>query len=360
MLCRITAILLPALLSLLASTTARAQNQTLEITRIADGVYAAIYSEYRMDPIEGNSLIVVGADSVLVLDSGRTAEAARRMIAEIRKLTDKPVRFVVNSHWHDDHIFGNQAYIEAFPGVQIIAHRQTRDDMRDRVVPSLKDYGVAYWTKMADDVEARLAKGTDAKGTPLTDNQKTRLKEQSRTLRAFLPKIPGLRVVLPTMTIADGLTIHDGNREIQILHPGLGNTRGDVVVYLPTEKILATGDLLVHPVPFAYESSWPDWVDSLKKLRALDADVIVPGHGPVFHDKVYLDVVIDMFDSLVRQVSEAIKRGLTLEDAKKTIDLETFRARLAGDDAVRKGMFADSILRSAVDDAYKALASKSK
>jgi len=64
-----------------------------------------------------------------------------------------------------------------------------------------------------------------------------------------------------------------------------------------------------------------------------------------------------MFDSLVRQASEAIKRGLSIEDTKKTLDLETFRARLAGDDAVRKGMFADSILRSAVEDAYKALAS---
>jgi len=348
------------LLAAVPPATTEAQNQTVEITKLADGVYAAIYSEVRMDPVEGNSLIVVGTDGVLVLDTGRTPDAARVIISEIRKLTDKPVRFVVNSHWHDDHIFGNQAYAEAFPGVQIIAHRQTRDDMRDKVIPSLKEDGVEYWTKMAADVDARLAKGANAQGAPLTDEQKSRLQEQSKTLRAFLPKIPALRVVLPSLTINDGLSVHDGSREIRIAHLGPGNTQGDVVVYLPKERILATGDLLVHPVPFAYGSSWPEWADTLKKLRAFEADVIVPGHGPAMRDKVYLDGVIEMFESLLQQVRAAIKSGLSLDDTKKAVDLEQFRVRFAGEDPVRKGIFADSILRSALEDAYKALKPASK
>ncbi|HVH55528.1 MAG TPA: MBL fold metallo-hydrolase [Vicinamibacterales bacterium] len=351
-------ILLAALSSLPMSAVA--QNQTLEITKLADGVYAAIYSEVRMDPVEGNSLIVVGDEGVLVLDTGRTPDAARTMISEIRKLTSKPVRYVVNSHWHDDHIFGNQAYAEAFPGVQIVAHRQTRDDMRDKVVPSLKEYGVEYWTKMADDVDARLAKGTTTQGAQLTEQQKSRLQEQSRTLRAFLPKIPSLRVVLPSLTIRDGLTVHDGSREIRILHLGIGNTQGDVIVYLPKERILATGDLLVHPVPFAYGSSWPDWIDTLKKLRALDADVILPGHGPLMRDTAYLDSVIELFESLTQQVRAAIKRGLTLDETKQAVDLEKLRIRFTGDDPVRKGMFADSLMRSALEDVYKALTPTSK
>jgi glyoxylase-like metal-dependent hydrolase (beta-lactamase superfamily II) len=106
----LTSVIIPLLLQ----PRAAGQNQKLDIIKIAEGVYAAVYSEYRMDPIEGNSLIVVGADGVLVLDSGRTPDSARAMIAEIRKLTDRPVRHVVNSHWHDDHIFGNQAYERPF------------------------------------------------------------------------------------------------------------------------------------------------------------------------------------------------------------------------------------------------------
>ena len=347
-------LLIVAVALVIGQAATLAQNQKLEIVKLADGVYAGIYSEIRMDPVEGNSLIVVGADGVLVLDSGRTPDSARTMMSEIRKLTDKPIRVVVNSHWHDDHIFGNQAYQDAFPDVRIIAHRNTREDMQQQVVPSLTKYGLEYWQKMAANFESQLARGARPDGTPLTDQQRARLKEQIGTLNAFIPKIPSLRVVLPTVTIDGAMTVYQQDREIQIFHPGLGNTRGDLAVYLPNEKILATGDLLVHPVPFAYGSFIPEWIVSLKKLRGLDVKTIVPGHGPVMHGPEYLDDVIRLLESLNAQVTDAVKRGLSLEDTKKAVNLDAFRQRLVGDDPVRKGVFADSILREAVERAYKA------
>ena len=347
-------LLLPAIAVVVAQATAFAQNQKLEIVKLAENVYAGVYSEIRMDPVEGNSLIVVGGDGVLVLDSGRTPDSARAMMAEIRKLTDKPVRFLVNSHWHDDHIFGNQAYQEAFPDVRIIAHRNTREDMQQQVVPSLTKYGVEYWQKMAAGLEGRLAKGVRSDGTPLTDQQRTQLKEQLRTLNAFIPKLPSLRVVLPAVTIDGTMSVYQQEREIQLMHPGLGNTRGDLAVYLPKERILATGDLLVHPVPFAYGSFISEWIESLKKLRRLDVKTIVPGHGPLMHGPEYLDEVIKLLETLVGQVNDAVKRGLTLEETRKAVNLDAFRQGLAGDDPVRGGVFADSIMREAVERAYKA------
>jgi glyoxylase-like metal-dependent hydrolase (beta-lactamase superfamily II) len=333
-----------------------AQNQTLEIVRLAEGVHAAIRSEFRMDPIESNSLVVIGPDDVMVVDTGRTPHTARRIIGEIRKLTDRPVRLVVNSHWHDDHVFGNQAFEEAFPGVHFIAHRQTRLEMISRSIPSLKDYGLEYWSKMAERFEAQLAKGTRPDGSPLSEAQKTRLLDQARTVRDFLPKIEGQRIVLPTMEIESTVTIHQGKREIRLIHAGSGNTPGDVAVYLPQEKILATGDLLVHPVPFAYGSDIPAWVATLKTLRALDVDVIVPGHGPVMRDPQYLDLVIGLFQSLVDQVTAAKKAGLSLDETRKKLDVEPYRARMTGDDGFRRATFADSIVREAVERIYKAIA----
>jgi glyoxylase-like metal-dependent hydrolase (beta-lactamase superfamily II) len=335
-----------------------AQNQTLSFTKLGDGVYAAIYSEFRMDPIEGNSLVVIGDEDVLVLDSGHTPDAARTVMAEIRKLTTRPVRYLVNSHWHDDHIFGNSGYADAFPRVEIIAHRNTREDMETKVLPSLKDYGLEYWKKMGDGFEAQLAKGTRPDGTPLTEAQRTRLQEQARAVREFLPKIPALRVVLPTATFDRELTLHLGRREVRLIHFGPGNTRGDVAVYLPRERILATGDLLVHPIPFAYGSHMAEWVQTLKAARQLEADVIVPGHGPVMRDKEYLDTVIALFESLVAQVAAAVTQGLTLEATRKAVDLDEFRTRLAGDDAFRRATFNDSILREAVTRAYQAASRK--
>jgi glyoxylase-like metal-dependent hydrolase (beta-lactamase superfamily II) len=227
--------------------------------------------------------------------------------------------------------------------------------MQQQVIPSLKNYGVDYWTRMSERFEGQLAKGTRPDGTPLTDAQKTRLQEQSRTVRLFLPKIESLRVVLPTVTLDGTLTIHQGDREIQLMHIGSGNTRGDVVVYLPKEKILATGDMLVHPVPFTYGSDLTAWIETLKRLRRIDADVIIPGHGPVMRDKEYLDLVIGLFESLLKQVGDAVKAGLSLADTKKSVNLESFRARMAGDDPVRRGTFGDSIPREAVERAYKAV-----
>src|SRR5919205_333139 len=261
---------------LLAHASASAQSQTLEMVKLAEGVYGAIFSEPRMDPVESNSLIVIGDDSVLVLDANRTPATARAVVAEIRKLTDKPVRYVVNSHWHDDHIFGNQSYKEAFPQVEFVAHRNTRKDMEKLAFPHIQG-GVDRFTKALSDAETQLKTGAKPNGEKLTDKERAQLGEEVKVYRDVLPKIKDIRLVLPTVTFDQRLTLYQGAREIQILYFGRGNTRGDVAVYLPRERVLATGDLLVHPVPFAYGSFLGEWIQALKKLRELDAAVIVPG-----------------------------------------------------------------------------------
>ena len=334
-----------------AGTSAAAQPQKLEIVKIADGVYGAIFSEPRMDPVESNSVIVVNKDSVLVVDANRTPATARAVIAEIRKLTDKPVRYVVNTHWHDDHIFGNQSYEEAFPQVEFVAHRNTREDMERLAFPHIQS-GIDRFTKALADAEAQLGKGSKPNGERLTEKERAQLSEEAKVYRDVLPKIKTIRLVPPTVTFERQLTLHQGGREIQILYFGRGNTRGDVAVYLPREKVLVTGDLLVHPVPFAYGSFLGDWIQTMKRLRELDAEVIVPGHGPLMRDKAHVDAVIELLESVVGQVREAVGRGLSLEETRRAVNLEAFRRRMAGDDPVRTETFDDSIIRVAIQRAY--------
>ncbi|HKG16031.1 MAG TPA: MBL fold metallo-hydrolase [Pyrinomonadaceae bacterium] len=337
---------------LLARSPAAAQAQKLEMVKIADGVYGAIFSEPRMDPVESNSLIVIGDDSVLVLDANRTPATARAVIAEIRRLTDKPVRYVVNSHWHDDHIFGNQSYKEAFPQVEFVAHRNTREDMEKLAFPHILG-GVNRFTKTLSETETQLSTGLKPNGEKLTDKERAQLSVELKVYKDVLPELKTIRLVLPTVTFDQRLTLHQGGREIQILYFGRGNTRGDVAVYLPRERVLATGDLLVHPVPFAYGSFLGEWIQALKKLRELDAAVIVPGHGPLMRDKEYVDTVIALLESVTSQVRDAVKRGLSLEETRKAVNLESFRRRLAGDDPVRLETFDDSVIRVGIERAYK-------
>jgi len=337
---------------LLTCSAASAQAQKFEVSKIADGVYGVIFSEPRMDPVESNSLVVVGDDGVLVLDANRTPAGARSVIAEIRKLTDKPVRYVVNSHWHDDHVFGNQSYKEAFPGVEFVAHRNTREDMEKLAFPHIQG-GVNRFTKAAADAESQLGTGLKPDGSKLSDKEREQLGVELKVYKDVLPELKTIRLVLPTVTFDQTLTLYVGGREIQVLYFGRGNTRGDVAVYLPRERVLATGDLLVHPVPFAYGSFLGEWIQTLKRLRELDAAVIVPGHGPLMRDREYLDTVVALLESVTSQVRDAVGRGLTLEETRKAVNLESFRKRLAGDDPVRLDTFDDSIMRVGIERAYK-------
>ena len=97
-----------------------------DVVKLAEGVYAAVRRDEPGYAVESNSLFIIGDDGVIVVDSQSNLAATRETLAALRRLTDKPVRYVVNTHWHDDHVVGNQVYAEAFPGVAFVAHAATR------------------------------------------------------------------------------------------------------------------------------------------------------------------------------------------------------------------------------------------
>jgi cyclase len=140
-----------------------------------------------------------------------------------------------------------------------------------------------------------------------------------------------------TLSFDHDFSIDIGNREVQVKFLGKGNTGGDAVMYLPKEKILAAGDLIVHPVPNIFDGYPEEWVQTLEELAQLNAETIVPGHGPIMHDKTYLFLVYDFLKSAVDQVEAKLRKdgpalSLTLDDFKAAVDLTPFRQRFAGTD----------------------------
>ena len=227
--------------SLVLALPASSETPQLQVARLADGVYAILQPfEARFN--DANSFIVVLGDDVLVVDTQYTPSSARAVLAKVHKLTDKPIRWVVNSHWHGDHAHGNQVYRDAFHGVQFIAHRNTREDMEKRATPELREE-VENGPQQIADAEKRLAAGVGHDGKPMTDEQKARLAKRIDVARQQLAKFRQTEIVLPGLTFEDSLTLHDAGREVRILH-FTGHTRVVVVVYLLAEKILFTGDLL--------------------------------------------------------------------------------------------------------------------
>ncbi len=111
-----------------------------------------------------------------------------------------------------------------------------------------------------------------------------------------------------TLTFEHDFSVDIGDREVQVKFLGRGNTAGDAVVYLPKEKIAIVGDLVVYPIPYIYDGYPTEWIQTMQNLGQLDADTIVPGHGPIMHDKTYLSLIRDLLKSAVDQMNAELKR----------------------------------------------------
>jgi cyclase len=324
-----------------------AEMTAYDTVKLADDVYAFIAPESNGTMVTGNSVVIIGDDGVLVVDSGHFPTLTARMIEQIKHWTDKPVRYLVNTHWHPDHNAGNGLYRGAFPGLQIVSTPTTRLEM-ETLLPK-KEVSEETIGKIED----VLRKGALPSGSPLAPEQRKFYEKAEIELEAFRPELKKADHVLPGLTFKDELDIYLGKREVKVMFLGRGNTGGDAVIYVPDSKVLMTGDLLVYPIPYPFGSFIGEWIETLKKLQAIQAAIIVPGHGPVMHDAKYLDLTVQLLESTKHQVDADVVRSLSLEDTKKSIDLTELRTAFVGDDKERQYFFDHGYTSVAVTRAYR-------
>ncbi len=303
-----------------------------KITQLADGVYEIEHQDALDGFASGNTTVIIGTRQVFVVDTCFLPSAAREDIAQIRRWTDKPVSFVLNTHFHNDHNLGNRAYMDAFPALTIIAHVETKRDM-DMFGPGSErreEKGTAFLQLMQDT-------GKTKDGRPLTAEEKTEVKNALARRIPVMQELKQVKFQSATLTFEHDFSIDIGDREVQVKFLGRGNTAGDAVVYLPKEKIAIVGDLVVYPIPYIYDGYPTEWIQTMQNLGQLDADTIVPGHGPIMHDKTYLSLIRDLLKSAVDQMNAELKRTgpamfQTLDGVKGAVDLTSFKQRFAGSD----------------------------
>lgn len=338
---------LSLMLLLMAATAATASDVVTkyETVKVADGVYAFIAPEPKSALVNGNSVAIIGDDGVVVVDSGQIPSLTRRMIGEIKALTDKPVRAVVITHWHWDHNIAAFAYREAFPHVAILSTPFTRQMLVDTTPTFLK-----FFREQGDGMLASFRKQQEA---AKTDAERANYADDVDDLVAGLPEVRSAQFVAPNQTVDSETSVFLGKREVRIFHPGRANTAGDLVVYVPDAKVLITGDIVVWPTPYATSAYLTDWIGVLKRLSAMDFVALVPGHGPVQRNRAYLDTLTGLLQSTADQVNAAVREGLSLEATAKKVDLEPFRKKLAGDDRRRNRFFAEYYVKSAIETQWK-------
>ncbi len=286
-----------------------------KFTEIAPGIYSAIGTGTMN--VGSNSAVIVNTDDVVIVDSHISPESGRAMLQELKAITDKPVRTLINTHFHYDHANGNQAF---GPAVDIIGHEFTRRKLTGDILEKgmFADL-LKGLPKQLDEMRARAAAEADAAA-------KARLDQQVRVQTAFANSLNDLKVTPPTVTLVDRMTLFRGNREIRLLHPGHGHTGGDVVVYLPKERVLCSGDLLVNGVANLIDGYVNEWPDALEKLKPIDFVDVIPGHGEPFKGKERVDWFQAYLRDLWKQGSALHDQKVAAADAAKRIDMTAHKA----------------------------------
>jgi cyclase len=289
---------------LCASSSAR---ENPELTKIAEGIYARIVSP------DGNAVanagVVVLDQSVLVFDTHFTPEAGASLLAAIRSVTPNPVRYLVNSHWHADHTHGNQV----FAGAQLISSTNARRDMLQNDLPSLnRTVGIA---------QTQIGKLRQAVSKEADAGQRQKMREQIKTREDYLQTMTSLNITVPVITVDENAAIHDGKQEARILFLGAGHTDGDIILFLPAQKVVFAGDLFFNnAIPNVQDASIQEWMKTLSGLLKLDADTFVPGHGPI-GSKKDVQAFLRYLEELKSLVSPAVERGDSLEQTTRELML---------------------------------------
>jgi cyclase len=309
-----------ALILVLAVAIPASAQSLFDVKPVADGVWVAIAKPHR--PENCNSAIILLKDSVLVVDTAATPSSGRELVREIKKLTDKPVRYVVNTHFHWDHYWGNEAFVEAWPNVQIISSAMTWLDMQRMGLgnPLIERWKIEI-PETIEKWKAALAKSTDEAERAKLQDRITRWGEAVEEFKKMHP-------ALPNVTFERELVLGDGDNRVEIRWPGRGHTPGDTVVYLPAKRVVASGDLLAGDTPYIGVVTPQEWVETLDELGKLDFEYVIPGHGGVIRGKDRLNLWKRYLTDVVAETTRAYEQGASLEEARDKV-VEILKSRYA-------------------------------
>ena len=322
------------------------------VARVAPGIYATIRSEPAGEAFESNSVFIIGDSGVIVVDAQSNLPATREVLAALRRITRKPVTALILTHWHFDHITGASVYRDSFPGIAIITHTRTQEAI-DTGGPGRRNFLESLPQTKAY-FQGVLDAGKSFDGAPLNAEERTSIASDLRMADRYATTPADFVPVTPTQLFTDRLTLHQGRRTIDLLYLGRGHTAGDIVVHLPNEGVLITGDLVTAPTPLVGTTSFPhEFATTLDRLVALHPQTIIPGHGPVMRSNEYLRQETALLHSLVSQADSLVALGDTLAQVHELIDLRPFRSWFAGESKVRRILFYSYVTMPGVERAYQ-------
>ncbi len=217
------------------------------LKKIAENVYS--YADVKkmcpQNSFGANAGVVIGKEGIAVIDTLMSAKEAQRFLKDIRAVSDKPVKFVVNTHYHSDHTFGNAEFARL--GATIIGQEKDKE--------------------MAEKYNPASLKNLRQRGFTAAD-------------------IEGTALAYPALSFSDRMEIDLGDQKIQLIYPGSSHSVDSILVYLPDQKVLFTGDILfTNYHAYMADGDLKGWLKALDYILTLDVETIIPGHGPISSKK---------------------------------------------------------------------------
>lgn len=301
------------------------------VTRLAEGVFVIEHDDATDEWPHGNTGVIVGRSGVFVIDSCYLPSRARADIGLIRRITDEPVRFLMTTHWHFDHNNGAIAYREAFPDVTLIAERNA-----SRWIELNQNYWrrlstAPDWARRASlaTLEAELSRGAATDGAVFDDAERAQREAVISRRRNELHELENLEVLTPTRLFDGRLSLDFEGVRIDIEDRGPANSPNDATVWLPRERILFAGDILVRSLLPYVGASWPvHWARVLREIESLPIAAMVPEHGAVMKDHGYTRSLRALMDATLTRVEAMVRAGRTPAQVQDELNLDDVRARV--------------------------------
>lgn len=252
------------------------------------GVIATAANAYAFIQPNGatNAGFIVSEEGVLVIDSLMTPSLATRLLSEIRSVSKAPIRYLVDTHYHGDHVFGNQYFVPA----PIIGHRNCRRELIEKFDANMRRY--------------------------------------TSSRPELIPELAQIRMTLPDVTFEERMDIRLGDREINLIYLGRAHSAGDILLHLPQDGVLYAGDIAFHRILPAFpDGHITKWLAVMEQTRELDFATIVPGHGPV-GTKADFDEARELMAQLHGEIRRGFDQGKSETETAQTVDLGKFTAYL--------------------------------
>lgn len=294
-----------------------ADAKLFDLEKAADGVYFAKARPQAM--INCNGAVFVRSKDVVVVDAHSKPSAAASLVAQIRReVTDKPVRYVVNTHFHWDHMQGDHAYKQTGQRVDIIASNTTKKLMSDLSVTRMKE--------SLEQIPPEIEKFKKRAESSTSAAEKAFCAEQIRQIEAYQAEMKDFTLDLPSITFDDSYALPDPAFDLHLEFHGHAHTAGDVFVFCPQRRAVATGDASHGWLPNLGDGYPHDWPATIDKVMKADFKYVLGGHGPMQPDRTIMTNQRNYIEELTGKVEEGKRDGLSVEELQKRITVRSLRS----------------------------------